>query len=564
MFTLNYSTLRALPYTAGSEFVFVQGCTSIGDGGEGIFFWDSSLTGVTDNGGTIILYNGSSSTGVWKRLYSGSVNVKWFGITGTDNTAAIQNAVNVCSGLKGILYFPAGAYYISATITFPMTNSIIIMGDGMSSSIIVSSVKDFAFYYQAPAGLGSYEAPKFSKLQIQGYSGIKINDIVKGFEDTGNPQQGYVMRPYIDEVRISGTNNTGTPNGGIGVQWSKCFDGVINKCHINNFDTGIDFEGSDLCTISNNRIESSLIASILLSCHNTFGSQTLISHNDILSGRGGSYIISNDFNPKIDFNYFEQDSPTLKMESVLKFNIPPYDTSKPTPTIAPSQIFITNNRVEASYVSTPIWLDFRAITQVALLDVRNNYTRGTEMGTVAFPSTGYAYWYNAFKRAIVTHSGNSRSDGFPFNTQKQVPLSGNCIYLATPSTDGLSNVNYASPTDSSAPSLKCINNEFILEALSGYSSSITFNTGVTGLVNIYICCYADTAGQVLNYQGVTGIAQTITLTTVPTIYQLNSNVNVSNLSLIIWNRKNPPVPPAKDDTNTANVRIQKIYIEQAI
>ena len=549
MFTLNYSTLRALPYTAGSEFVFVQGYSSIGDGGEGIFFWDSSLTGVTDNDGTIILYNGSSSTGVWKRVYSGPVNVKWFGIAGSDNTSAIQKAVSATG--KGILYFPAGNYAISATITLP--DSITITGDGMNSSIITSSVTDFAFYYQAPAGIGSYEAPKFFKLQIHGYSGIKINDVNKGFSDGNDSQQGYVMRPYIEEVSITGTNNTTTANGGIGIQWSKCFDGVINKCFITNFDTGIDFEGSDLCTISNNRIAFSLIASILLTSHNTFGSQTLISHNDILSGRAGSYIISSDFNPKIDFNYFEQDATTLTMDSVLSFNIPPYDPLHPILKTAASQIFITNNRVEASAASTPIWLDFRTITQVALLDVRNNYTRGTEMGTVSFPVTGYSSWYNNMKKTIVTHSGNSRQDGFPFNTQERVPLPVSCMFFATPSTtDGLTNNNYGL-------SLKCVNNEFLLPAMPSFDSLIKFNTTVTGLMNIYICCYADTAGQVLNYQrlnGTTVITQsTITLTTTPTIYLLYSNVNVSTLGLAFWNN---------DQTTNSIVRIQKVYVNQAI
>lgn len=577
MFTLNYSTLRALPYTSGSEFVFVQGYSSIGDGGEGIFFWDSSLTGVTDNDGTIILYNGTSTTGVWKRVYSGPINVKWFGISGTDNADAIQKAITATG--KGVLYFPSGSYTITKPIILSNTNGITLTGDGMNSSIINFTPPDdgtpaqyvpntFAFVYQTPPGVSAYEAPKFYKLMINitiaGYGGIRFNDatLPNGFLDTAGSQQGYIMRPYMEEVTVSGIKST-VAKPGVGIQWSKCFDGVINKCYITNFETGIDFEGSDLCTISNNRIAFSLIASILLTSHNTFGSQTLISHNDILSGRGGSYIISSDFNPKIEFNYFEQDSTTLIMDSVISFNIPPYNPIMPVLKTAASQIFITNNRVEASAASTPIWLDFRTITQVALLDVRNNYTRGTEMGTVSFPATGYATWYNNMKKTIVTHSGNSRQDGFPFNTQEKVPLPGNCVYFATPSTpDGITTNDYGLL-------LKCSNNEFIFEALSGYGSLITFNTGVvTGLMNVFICCYADTAGQVLNYQGrnngVIITTGTITLTTIPTIYPLYSNLNVSNFSLLIWNRKNDPVPPSTDYTNTANVRIQKIYINQAI
>jgi len=536
MFTLNYSTLRALPYTSGSEFVFVQGYSSIGDGGEGIFFWDSSLTGVTDNDGTIILYNGTSSTGVWKRVYSGPVNVKWFGISGTDNTAAIQKAVSATG--KSILYFPAGNYAISATIILP--DSITVTGDGMNSSIITSSVTDFAFYYQAPAGLGTYEAPKFFKLQIHGYSGIKINDVTKGFSDGSDSQQGYVMRPYIEEVNISGTNNTTTANGGIGIQWSKCFDGVINKCSVQNFDTGIDFQGSDLCTISNNRIFSPLVAAINLISHTTFGSQTLVSHNDILSARGGSYIISSDLDPKIEYNLFERIPTGPTMNSVLKFLPPSY------------QVCITDNRVDVESGIAPYWLDFSNITVSCLVTIRNNFTRGPGMGSLFLNAGGYPYWYNPLIKAVFIYSGNSREDGVPFNSQKQLPLSSNCVYLATPSTDGLTNNNYGL-------TLKCINNEFILPPIAAYGSSITFRPGVTGLMNIYICCYADTAGQVLNYQrlnGTTVITQsTVALTTTPTIYQLYSNVSVSALALTFWNN---------DLTNNSSIRIQKVYVDQAI
>src|SRR5262249_38039110 len=78
-----------------SAVVVVGGYLVVGDGGGGVFFWDaSSSTG--DDAGTIIVPTGST-TGRWVRLFSGDINVKWFGARGdgtTDDTAAIQAALD--------------------------------------------------------------------------------------------------------------------------------------------------------------------------------------------------------------------------------------------------------------------------------------------------------------------------------------------------------------------------------------------------------------------------------------------------------------------------------------
>lgn len=91
----------------------VLGYHTAGDGGGGLFYWDSAST-EADNGGTIIQATGLT-TGRWKRVYSGAVNVKWFGAVGdgiTDDTVAIQNAIDTSN-----IYIPkASGYLISSTI----------------------------------------------------------------------------------------------------------------------------------------------------------------------------------------------------------------------------------------------------------------------------------------------------------------------------------------------------------------------------------------------------------------------------------------------------------------
>lgn len=69
-----------------------------------------------------------------------NVNVKQYGATGngtTDDTAAIQAAINTAATTPGsIVFFPAGTYIVSSTITFPGNISLVGSGDNDSGTII--------------------------------------------------------------------------------------------------------------------------------------------------------------------------------------------------------------------------------------------------------------------------------------------------------------------------------------------------------------------------------------------------------------------------------------------
>jgi hypothetical protein len=106
--------------------VSVLGYYSGSDGGEGLFWYNSSDTTSADNSGTIIV---DANNRRWYRqtgqiLYS----VKWFGAYG-DNTHDDTVAVNatiawVESQSGGIVWFPAG--------TFKLTNTLAITGQGIT------------------------------------------------------------------------------------------------------------------------------------------------------------------------------------------------------------------------------------------------------------------------------------------------------------------------------------------------------------------------------------------------------------------------------------------------
>ena len=127
------STIAELKLAVGKEQgdkAFVGGYYADGDGGGGDFYWDATSV-ETDNGGTIIQVTGTT-TGRWKRIYSGSVNVKEAGAKGdgvTDDLVALQ--------------FVATMDKLSIKDTHKISNILNINyglnGDCVKNSIIVAS-----------------------------------------------------------------------------------------------------------------------------------------------------------------------------------------------------------------------------------------------------------------------------------------------------------------------------------------------------------------------------------------------------------------------------------------
>lgn len=121
------AVLRTLPKT-GSPEVFVTGYYTQGDGGGGSYWYDSTDTTSADNGGTIIV---ASDGGRWKLIIKDYVSVKQFGAKGdgvTDDTTAIQAAIN---STLGKLYFTGGSYVISSSLNCTGLFGLVLEGSGI-------------------------------------------------------------------------------------------------------------------------------------------------------------------------------------------------------------------------------------------------------------------------------------------------------------------------------------------------------------------------------------------------------------------------------------------------
>ena len=107
------SDLRAFAGTLGVE-VYMRGFSAIGDGGQGIFYWNTGST-AADDGGVTTIVPSSSTAGAWTRLnstaaalYSVQVPLTGFSITiGTGVTQLILNPAGTLAA--GAIILPAVA-----------------------------------------------------------------------------------------------------------------------------------------------------------------------------------------------------------------------------------------------------------------------------------------------------------------------------------------------------------------------------------------------------------------------------------------------------------------------
>lgn len=141
----NMVALRSLT-PATTSLVWLQSYFTIGDSGEGLFYWSPAST-ATDNGGTIIIPD-AGGTGRWLRFLpnTAELRVKWFGAKCdgvTDDAVPLQAAITAVPTTGGTLLFPPSACLTSATLSLLARNGVTLRGvpiyPGSGSSAAIHS-----------------------------------------------------------------------------------------------------------------------------------------------------------------------------------------------------------------------------------------------------------------------------------------------------------------------------------------------------------------------------------------------------------------------------------------
>ncbi|MDF2660936.1 MAG: hypothetical protein K0Q94_3727 [Paenibacillus sp.] len=209
-------------------------------GQEGPFIYDPADTASADNTGTVLV---SSSGARYKRLYTGRVEVKWFGAKGngtTDDTAAIQAAFDYIVGSPSrSLFFSEGVYLISDTVTVPYVHA---------SGIHISA--DNAWYGRARIQAANNS---FSPMIRCMSGGVKLSNLyIRG---AGAPQDGIVMK-----MTDAPDNNVDAYND---------LDAIVENCLIMVLRIGLDAYGRQLLVKDN--LFSSVYLGIRINPMNSIG-----------------------------------------------------------------------------------------------------------------------------------------------------------------------------------------------------------------------------------------------------------------------------------------------------
>lgn len=128
------SNLKTLVPPANNETCLLLGAVLPGDGGGGNFYYNSSSS-LQENDGTIVKPSAISGNGRWIRVFSETINVKWFTskVVNGDWSPAFQAAFNL--GMS--IFLPNGDYRIDT----PLNNvsHLSIAGESVAANITTAS-----------------------------------------------------------------------------------------------------------------------------------------------------------------------------------------------------------------------------------------------------------------------------------------------------------------------------------------------------------------------------------------------------------------------------------------
>lgn len=212
LFSQTQTTIAALRTSAGSTTTpyFITDA-----GRQGLFYYDAQDRSSVDNGGTVIV-NGTKR---YKRMYSGAIDVRWFGMkadwngsSGSDNTSAFIAAINAAAKNQ-VVMVPQGGYFVKGSIAMPLTKikkiHLEIYGD---------------IYFARGSGFileGSFQSFKSFGIISGGNTGATTESTYAAYTGTGilikNGMQSDIevneIKDFKYGIHLYGYKNGGHPDG---------------------------------------------------------------------------------------------------------------------------------------------------------------------------------------------------------------------------------------------------------------------------------------------------------------------------------------------------------------
>jgi hypothetical protein len=398
----------------------------------------------------------------------------------------IQTAMSANPGTTW--FWPAGWYWLDANVPLSLPPGIRWIGAGPGATNIKIGAAPWGIQQLSAKGTNAVRG--FSAHGITflfSNNGIRLNSADGGYDDTAASQH-YILAPVFERCEFL---FNGAPNNKTMLQFNKCFNGGVSKSKFSGGHVQADFRGSDICWLTHNRLDVASDCAVQVLSFGTFGSSTLVHHNDINNPKN-SFYRGNDRDGKFTDNHCELDFPPRSSGAGGK--------QQAAIDIIPGNAFqtlIANNRMEVE-VYAERWLRYRSSNPYMLV-VENNGSSGpansqTDIGSLP-------YFTNSGTRMICAHRNNHVGDHtWPMNYEAPDGVRpGAVAAFLTASRPHVTNAGLGQ-------TLRCLSGDFIMGPDPDPGKYLEWSdwsglpaNRLVGNFTIVATTYGGVAGQTLHY-----------------------------------------------------------------
>lgn len=464
-----------------------KGYYSKGDGGGAVYLIQTlaDFGATPDERGNHTLDNGLIAV-----IQTLDAHAKQYGAYGDgihDDFNSLQAAAN--TGKKVII--DNGSYLISSPVQLKAGQKVsgynpANFATGINvSEVFNNTVGGGCFWYTQDSSTGQKKMPDIRNVSLKADFPIKFNDENTAvIVDGGVTNVPYGMKPFIINCdikpRVEGV--------GIGVSWSKMFDGAIEDCEIEKFDIGVLLNGCDLNRVQHNRIRSSHSYHILELSTSSFSSQNVISHNDILQAGSTSciFIKSTARHARIYNNYLEQaegsdGAAMVGFIDVSSVNAPSYagnvSGGRYTTIVKDNRIDGHSKASEFVYRYEPEGQVYGEITDVGTTGSGPVFDPKFALKLVDSSNNNVdhvPYLYNPINAAIYKFSGPrfGKWNGYQSNSEESLSIDGKNLLMFGSNLSGNLVNNFLRAKGSKIEFLNGFTSDFIIEYKSSNSEGL--------------------------------------------------------------------------------------------
>lgn len=353
------------------------------------------------------------------------------------------------------------------------------------SEVFNNTVDGGCFWYTQDSSTGQKKMPDIRNVSLKADFPVKFNNEQTAIiVDGGSSNVPYGMKPFVINCdikpRVDGV--------GIGVSWSKMFDGAIEDCEIEKFDIDVLLNGCDLNRVQHNRIRNGYSYHILELSASTFSSQNVIRHNDVLQAGSSSciFIKSTARHARIYNNYLEQSGGSDGAAMVGFIDVSSVDAPSYAGNVSAGRYtaIVKDNRIDGHskasefiYRYEPEGQTYGEITDVGTVGGAPVFSPKSALKIVDSSNNNVdhvPYLYNQLNAAIYKFSGPrfGKWDGYQSNSEKSLSVDGKNLLMFGSGLYGNLASNFLRSKGSKIEFLNGFTSDFIIEYYSSDSEGL--------------------------------------------------------------------------------------------